>query len=417
MRKEVALKPEDKGIIAVEGDLNEGDSHLSPMRTDAISIKAQYAAAGMFCVRKPTEAGNWATVRDDKAKSFYTDVVFNPKVKDAIENLGFSVDNPWDAQTTQKLFDYFDSFYSNMDASKFQTLMQSNKNVSISSLFKPNPISKEGKVGRFVYNHPHGNAGCDTSKISFMKEFTKATQSFALRTADPEEYDEFINNEALASFCRVSAGEKVGDVTVQHMKSLYAAWWIIGISLVCAATDDQLGSKEDFKKARITIRKNAPEEYPQLAESKGKLTKQADIDLLQSCAKQLLRETMWRSVKDACPFSTPFDVDADISTATPPYSMTVRRNLYRFYLKDDFKSSKPPPADASYMKRRLYEVSRESGLQINPVRVFDVSGKTPRNCSFFSSRMSRESLIAAGLTFSTYIGPKVSVFVCTLRLN
>ena len=409
-RKEVSLEPQDQGVIAVEGDLQEGDAHLASMRADAMSVKATQAALGMFCVRKPLEPGNWASTRSAKTKSFYTDVVFNPKVKEHVEALGFSIDNPWDAETTEKLFAFFDSFYSDMDTTKFQNLMQANKNVSIASLFKPNPYSaKEQKVGKYIYTHPHGNAGADTSKITFLREFTKATQSFALRTADPEEADEFINNEAIASFCRVKAGDKVGETTVQHMKALYAAWYIIGISLVCAATEDQLGSKDDWKKARISVRKNAPQEFPQLDEKTGKITKPDDLELLHGFAKQLLRDTMWQSISDACPFSVAPDVDADISTSTPPYSTVVRRNLYRFYLKEDFKTSKEPDASSSYLKKRLYQVSRDSGLQVNPVRIFDVSGDTPKNCSFFSSRISRKSLVAAGLTFSTYIGPKVGV--------
>lgn len=409
-RKEVGLEPEDKGAVAIEGDLEEGAAHLAGMRADAVSMKATQATMGMFCVRKPIETGNWASTRDKKAKAYYTDVVFNPKVKEQIEALGFSIENPWDAEVTDKLFAFFDSFYSSMDPTKFQSLMQSNKNVSIATLLLPNPYSvKEQRVGKHIYTHPHGNAGADTSKITFLKDFTKATQSFALRTADAEEADSFINNEAIASFCRVKAGDRVGDTTVQHMKALYASWYLIGISLVCAATDDQLGSKDDFKKARISVRKNPPEEFPQLAESAGKITKPDDLELLHGLAKQQLRDTMWQSISDACPFSVAPDVDADISTSTPPYSTTVRRNLYRFYLKEDFKTSKAPDASSTYLKKRLYQVSRDSGLQINPVRIFDVSGDTPKNCSFFSARISRDSLIAAGLTFSTYIGPKVGV--------
>lgn len=196
-------------------------------------------------------------------------------------------------------------------------------------------------------------------QITFLKEFTKATQSFALRTADPEEASEPVGNEAVASFCRIKASDKLGAVTELHMKSLYAAWYIIGISLVCAATEEQLGSKDDWKKARISVRKNCPQEYPQLAESNGKLSKQGDLDLLHGLAKQALRDAMWQSILDACPFSVAPDVDADISTDVPPYSIVVRRNLYRFYLKEGFESAKAPDASATYLKKRLFDVSRQ----------------------------------------------------------
>lgn len=167
VRKEVPLEAADKNCIAVEGDLNENDPHLAPMRSDAVSLNPADAALGMCCVRKPIEMGNWATTRDKKAKSFYTDVVYNAKVKQAIEEMGFNVINPWDSAVTDKLFAFFDSWYDSdgMDATKFQQMMQANKNVSIAALFKPNPVGKEGKVGRHIYTHPHGNAGADTSKV------------------------------------------------------------------------------------------------------------------------------------------------------------------------------------------------------------------------------------------------------------
>ena len=90
-------------------------------------------------------------------------------------------------------------------------------------------------------------------------------------------------------------------------------WHFIGLRCHGGA----VGPKDDWKKARISVRKNCPQEYPQLAESNGKLSKQGDLDLLHGLAKQALRDAMWQSILDACPFSVAPDVDADISTDVP----------------------------------------------------------------------------------------------------
>lgn len=427
-RQEVPLSSDDFKLKCLEGDLHQDDVFLAGMPGDCKSVAAVKAQYGVWAARKPTVPKDYSTIRGDEVKT-YNDVMYNPKIADAVQKI--VGDNPSalfeSIEVVDQLFDFYTSIYDEHGISdqELQSIMDANTRASIVTLMKLNPINKDGVAGKYVYLHPIGNAGMDTSKVPWFKHFTQGTQRVPGRVcSDEDEAGEIITNSMLASFCKLKTGDNVAQKSQECMQALYVSWFLVTISLACAANTEQLGSKKDWKDARIALRKNPPQGFEHLNDKAGKITAPEDVDALHELTKQYLRKNLWDNIRGSCPFAVHPDVDAELGEE-PAYSATFSRKLYSYYLGE--KKVPQPDPDASYARRRLHQVSQDrydcvhatthththpmhhSGLQLNPIYIFDASDKKPKNCRLISSRIARSSQVGLGAWFSTYLGAKNGV--------
>lgn len=359
-RQEVPISGEDFKLKCVEGDLKEDDVFLAAMPGDCKSVAATKAQYGVWAARKPTVPKDYSTIRGDDVKT-YNDVVYNPKVAEAVQNI--IGDNPSalfeNPEVVDQLFDFYTNMYDEhgMSDQELHQIMDANTRASIVTLMKLNPVNKEGVAGKYVYSHPIGNAGMDASKVQWFKNFTQSTQRLPGRVcSDEEEANEVITNPMIASFCKLKTGDLVAQKSQECMQALYVSWFLVTISLACAANTDQLGSKKDWKDARISVRKNPPQGFEHLSDKAGKITAPEDVDALHELTKQYLRKNLWDNIRGSCPFAVHPDVDAELGDE-PAYSATFSRKLYSYYLGE--RKVPQVDADASYARRRIHQVSRD----------------------------------------------------------
>lgn len=359
-RQEVPISGEDFKLKCVEGDLKEDDVFLAAMPGDCKSVAATKAQYGVWAARKPTVPKDYSTIRGDDVKT-YNDVVYNPKVAEAVQNI--IGDNPSalfeNPEVVDQLFDFYTNMYDEHGISEqeLHQIMEANTRASIVTLMKLNPVNKEGVAGKYVYSHPIGNAGMDASKVQWFKNFTQSTQRLPGRVcSDEEEANEVITNPMIASFCKLKTGDLVAQKSQECMQALYVSWFLVTISLACAANTDQLGSKKDWKDARISVRKNPPQGFEHLSDKAGKITAAEDVDALHELTKQYLRKNLWDNIRGSCPFAVHPDVDAELGDE-PAYSATFSRKLYSYYLGE--RKVPQVDADASYARRRIHQVSRD----------------------------------------------------------